>query len=177
MQLRQFDLETAFAAARALRENIENQLGAIEDLARKQILQVASLGRRKFVIENNRRDVLVLVRFLDQLRFAFANVVPRRRLLEFLGDGVDDFSAGGIRQLREFFHRIAQVPFRNALLFETDQERALLLILRTNFNHPRRKTRDALCEMISTASAGSCAERFSEGKLVWRRNQVNCLLA
>src|SRR5204863_9664311 len=91
LQLRQLDLESSFAAARALRENIEDELGAIEHFARKQILQVASLGRRKFVIENNRRDVLVLERFLDQLRFAFANVVRARGLLELLGDGLVDF--------------------------------------------------------------------------------------
>src|SRR5437588_13131057 len=93
LQLRQLDLESPFAAARALRENVEDELRAIEDLARKQILQVASLGRRKFVIVNNRRDVLVLERFLDQLRFAFSNVVPLRRPRQVLGDGVDDFSS------------------------------------------------------------------------------------
>src|SRR5882724_2959008 len=36
LQLRQLDLQTAFATARALGKNIENQLRAIEDLAREQ---------------------------------------------------------------------------------------------------------------------------------------------
>src|SRR5947207_2150930 len=115
-----------------------------------------------------------------QLRFpraAGADAIRPGRLLQFLGDGIDDFGAGRIRQLGEFFHRIAQVPFRDTCLLETDQERALLFFLRTNFDHSPAKTRDALCEMSSAASAGSCAERFSDGKLVWRRNQVNCLLA
>ena len=121
--------------------------------------------------------MLVLERFLDQFGFAFADVVRRRRLLEFLGDGVDDFGPGGIRQFGQFFHRIAQVPLRDAFLLETDQERTLLFLLRTYFNHSPAKTRAACCEMSSTALSGRCAERFSEGKLVWRRNQVNCLLA
>src|SRR4051794_30170162 len=177
LQLRQLDLEAAFAAPGALREDVENELGAIEHFPRQQIFQVASLGRRKFVVENNRRDVLVLERFLDQFRLSFADVIGRGRLLKFLRDGVDYLGAGGIRQLGQFFHRIAQVPFRDAFLLETNQERALLLIFRTNFNHPRMRTRAALCEMSSTALAGSCAERFSDEKLVWRRNQVNCLLA
>src|ERR1700748_1385895 len=121
--------------------------------------------------------MLILERFLDQLRFSLADVIGGRRPLEFLSDRVDYFSASGIRQLGQFFHRVAQVPFRDAFLLETDQERALLFFVRTNFDHSPAKARDALCEMSSTASAGSCAERFSDGKLVWRRNQVNCLLA
>ena len=35
LQLRQLDLQAAFATARALRKNVENQLGAIEHFARK----------------------------------------------------------------------------------------------------------------------------------------------
>ena len=52
LQLRQFNLQPAFAAARALRENVENQLGAIKNFAREQVFQIASLCRRKLVIEN-----------------------------------------------------------------------------------------------------------------------------
>src|SRR4029077_7841201 len=43
LQLRELDLQSAFTAPRALRENIENQLGAIENFARQQIFQIASL--------------------------------------------------------------------------------------------------------------------------------------
>ena len=43
LQLRQLDLQTAFAAARALRENVENELGAIEHFAREQGFEIASL--------------------------------------------------------------------------------------------------------------------------------------
>ena len=111
MQLRQLDLQTPFAAARALRENIENQLRAIEHFARKQILEIPPLRRRKFVIEYDRSDPLLLDRFLDQLRFAFADVIRRGRLLQFLRDRVDDFRAGGAGQFAQFFHGIAQIPF------------------------------------------------------------------
>src|SRR6266536_2081053 len=41
----QFDLQAAFAAARALRKNVEDQLGSIENFAREQILQVSTLRR------------------------------------------------------------------------------------------------------------------------------------
>ena len=36
LQLRQFDLQPAFATPRPLRENIENELASIQDLARQQ---------------------------------------------------------------------------------------------------------------------------------------------
>ena len=153
LQLRQLDLQSAFAAARALRENIEDQLRAIEHLAREQVFQIASLRRRKLVVENHRGDLLVLERFLDQLRFALPDVVRRRRLLQFLRDGVDHFRAGGVGQLAQFLHRIAQVPFRDAILLEADQDRALLRFLRANFNHPFAQTRRrAFCAINSMAS-------------------------
>ena len=144
-----------------MRENIENELGAIEHLAREQILQVASLRRRKFVVENDRRDLLVLERFLDQLGFAFPDVIRRGRLLQFLRDGIDHFRAGGVRQFAQFFQRIAQVPFRDALFLETDQERALLNFFRANFNHPFAQTRETFCAIDSMASEEPCKERFS----------------
>src|SRR4051794_19223254 len=99
LQLRELDLEASFPAPGALREDVENELGAIENFTRKEVLQVAALGRRQLVVENHRGDVLVLERFLYQLRFAFADVIRRGRLLEFLGDGIDHFRAGGVREL------------------------------------------------------------------------------
>ena len=81
LQLRELDLQPALAAAGALRENVENQLGAIEHLAREQILQVASLSGGKFVIENHRSHLSILQRIFDPFRFAFPDVVGRSRLL------------------------------------------------------------------------------------------------
>src|SRR6266496_2272074 len=60
LQLRQFDLQPALPTPRALRENIENELGAVEDLARKQIFQITSLCWGKFVVKNYRGDSLAL---------------------------------------------------------------------------------------------------------------------
>ena len=177
LQLRELDLQTAFTTPRALRENIENELGAVEHLAGKKIFQVASLRRREFIIENHRGDLLVLERFPDQLGLAFADVIRRRRLLQFLGHRVYYVGAGGIRQLGELLHRIAQIPFRDAVLLEADQDRAFLNFLGTNLNHPWAKTRAAFCAINSMASGKPCDDKFSGSKLVCRWNQVNCLLA
>ena len=178
LQLRELDLQPAFTAARALREDVENELGAIEHFAREKIFQIASLRRRKFVVENDRSDVLILERLLDHLRFAFADVVRRRRLLQFLRDGIDDLRTGGVRQLAQFLHRIAQIPFRDAFLFQTDQERALLFSFWLKFQSSLcAKERRALRAIHSMASAWPWRDKFSGAKLVCRRNQVNCLLA
>ncbi len=120
MQLRQLNLQAAFAAACALRKNIENELGAVEHFAREQIFEIAALCGRKFVVENHGSDLLNLQRIFDRFCFTFADVIRRGRLLQFLGDGIDDFRASGIRQLGQFFERILQVPFRNALFLETN---------------------------------------------------------
>src|SRR6266487_5882780 len=103
LQLRELDLQPALAAAGALRENVENQLGAIKHLAREQILEVASLSWRKFVIENHGGDLSILQRTFDPFRFAFSDVVGRSRFLQFLRDRVDDFGAGRAGQLAQFF--------------------------------------------------------------------------
>ena len=43
LQLGQFDLQAAFPAASALRENVEYQLRTIENFARKKVFQVPAL--------------------------------------------------------------------------------------------------------------------------------------
>src|SRR5438128_8690099 len=43
LQLRQLDLQPAFAAAGALREDVEDELGAIENFPREEIFQIAPL--------------------------------------------------------------------------------------------------------------------------------------
>ena len=127
--MRQLDLQSALATARALRENVENQLRAIENFAGEQIFQIASLRGREFVVKNDRGDVSILERFLDQLRFAAADVIGRCRLLQFLRDGIDHFRSSRAGELAQLFHRIAQIPFRNSILFQSDEERALLFFL------------------------------------------------
>jgi hypothetical protein len=57
LELSQLDLQLALSRARALREDVENEGGAIEDLAVEDLLQIAALGRRKLVIKNDGIDV------------------------------------------------------------------------------------------------------------------------
>ena len=77
----------------------------------------------------------ILARVFDRLSLAAADIVRSGRFLQFLRDGINNFRAGGSRQLSQFVKGILQIPFRDAFLFEADQERALLCFSRTRFNH------------------------------------------
>ena len=92
-------MQSAFAAAGALRENIEDELRAIENFAREQGFQIAALRRRKLIVKDDRRNMSILARVFDHFRFSLADVVRRGRFLQFLRDRIDNFRAGGIRQL------------------------------------------------------------------------------
>src|SRR5205085_1320145 len=52
LQARQLDLQLALARVRALREDLEDQLGAAEHAPVERELQVALLGGRKLVVED-----------------------------------------------------------------------------------------------------------------------------
>src|SRR6266480_1539923 len=58
LQLRQLNLKLAFARPGALREDVENQRCAIEHFALENLFQVAALRRRKFVVKDDRIDIL-----------------------------------------------------------------------------------------------------------------------
>src|SRR5436189_3942313 len=46
LQLCQLNLQPSFTTPRPLRKNVQNELGAIEHLARKQVFEISSLRRR-----------------------------------------------------------------------------------------------------------------------------------
>src|SRR6058998_3296308 len=92
----------------------------------------------------------ILARVFDRLSLAAADIVRSGRFLQFLRDGINNFRAGGSRQLSQFVKGILQIPFRDAFLFEANQERTLLCFLPTRFNHPCARTSAApVAESIS----------------------------
>jgi hypothetical protein len=163
--------------ARAARR-CRDQLRAIEHLALEEMLEVPSLRGRKLVIEDHGGDLLRLERVFDDLRFAFADVVRRGRLLEPLRHRVDDRAPAELASSRSSSIESRRIPLRDAVFLESDKNRELLSLFRLNFNHPAcAKERRAFCAIHSIASDERIKERFSGSKLVCPRNQVNCLLA
>ena len=95
LQLSELNLKTAFPGPRATGENIEDELRAVQDLSTRQLLEIASLCRRKLVIEDQRRHVLFPALAGNLFSFPFADVKRRRRLFQLLDDCVDNLGTGG----------------------------------------------------------------------------------
>src|SRR5438128_11614520 len=76
VELRQFDLQTALPRAGAPGEDVEDELGAIDNFYLKLLLEIPLLGRREVLIENddrraggrNRRRQLANLTRADQRR-------------------------------------------------------------------------------------------------------------
>ena len=109
LQLRQLDLELAFARASALGEDVENERGAVEDLAVKGRLQVAALGGGKLVIEDDSIHIRLVAELGKLLGLAFADICGGAGRDHLLYAFADDFPAGGGGQLGKFLQRVAQV--------------------------------------------------------------------
>jgi len=73
LKLGEFDLELAFFGAGALGENIEDQRCSIEDFAVKDSFQIAALGWRKFIVENDGIDIGAPAVLGEFVGFAFAD--------------------------------------------------------------------------------------------------------
>ena len=120
--MRELDLEPAFACASAPGENIEDQLGAIQHLATRELLKVTTLGGESSSSKIRERHVLLAASAGDLLGLALADIEWRGWFLQFLDDGVDHLRAGGGGELTEFGQRIFNIPTADSLTFQTDQE-------------------------------------------------------
>jgi len=102
LQLRQFNLQFPLSCAGALRKNIKNQRGPIQDFAIEHPLQIAALGRRKFVVKDNRvhiRKAAMLGKFVS---LTFANESGRARRNHPLQTISDDLPTSGGGQFGKF---------------------------------------------------------------------------
>ena len=102
LKLRQFDLELAFSRPRSLGKDVQNERGAIQDLAIEYLFQVAALRGRKFVVEDDCIDVGATAVIRELVRFALADKSSGVRRVEFLDPLPSDFGARGGGQLGQF---------------------------------------------------------------------------
>ena len=79
----------------ALREDVQDQAGAVQYPALQQAFEVAFLGGRQRVIEQDELGVVLLRRLLDLLDLAAADEVARVGGLAGAADDGDDIGAGG----------------------------------------------------------------------------------
>ena len=98
LELRQLDLKLPFTRARPAREDVENQLRAIDHTPAEDLFEVAGLCRRELVVEHHDVDVQLGAGTGDQLRLPAAD--ERRGIGEtpLLRRAQDDVGPGSSRQ-------------------------------------------------------------------------------
>ncbi len=127
MKLGQLDLNLAFPCSRALREDIENELRAVDhlDVQAEDFAEVAALRGREIVVEDHDVGRRVAAARGEFLGFAAANKSGGGRGVAFLADEIKDFRAGGHRQLAKFFEGIFHRPLVVAGSLQSNEERSL----------------------------------------------------
>ena len=106
LQLRELDLQLAFAAAGALREDVDDQFGAIRDADLPVPLQVALLDGADRVVEDDQLDALFLELGAEPVGGAAAEIERGIRTGPPDDLAYGRVEAGGTRQRVEFVEAV-----------------------------------------------------------------------
>ena len=123
LELRELDLELSLGADGVLGEDVEDQLRAVDDARLERVLEVPLLRRVELVVDEQHLGARLLVRALQLLELALADVGARvgpRAVLDELADRLD---ARGPRELRAA-RRAPRRRRRPAASTATDEARA-----------------------------------------------------
>ena len=127
-ELGDFDLQLAFEGARALGEDIENKLAAIDNAQLQFIFEIASLRGTEGVVENRERCAFASGQLADFDSFAPADEGARVDCFEPLLDLACDLGAGAFGQRAEFGKRIFGGDAVDIAQLDADQNRAFGVI-------------------------------------------------
>ena len=122
LQLGQLDLQAPLAAAGAAGEDVEDELRAVENLARGDAFEVPPLRRGKLVVEDDGTRTVLGAQPGDLLGLPLADVVGRCRMVQLLRHGVHHLGPRGGGEFAQFGQRILQVPAGHAIVFEADED-------------------------------------------------------
>jgi hypothetical protein len=122
LELREFNLQLPFPRPGALGEDIEDQRGAIQDFAFKDLFQVAALSRRKFVIENDGVDIVLATGDGELIGLAFTNESSRDGRFQLLPSIAHDVGSGRAGQLAQFVERFLQIQRLPRFKFQADEK-------------------------------------------------------
>ena len=116
LQLRQFDLQLAFAGARVARKNVEDELRAIDHAPLNDLFDIALLGWAEIVIEQKNIGIHGGGGAGDLFQLACADQGRRIRPVAPLQDLADNFGPGTLCQRTQFRQRFVGVELGNARL-------------------------------------------------------------
>jgi hypothetical protein len=138
-QLRDLDLQLSFEGARALRENIEDQLASIDDAEIQLLFKVARLCGTQRIVEDRERRTGLFRAVANLGSFPLSDESVRVRRLEFLADGIGNLGAGGLGQSFQFGERFFGRNFIARSEFDTDQDGAFDLYERLAMRTAQKK--------------------------------------
>ena len=122
LELGQLDLQLAVRRLGPLREDVEDQLGAVEDLEGGGVGDVDGLRRRQVGVEDDEVGHELHGAEQDVLELALADEGARVGIAAHLHRRVDDLDAGGARQLPELRERGLGLGARLPLAAHADQD-------------------------------------------------------
>jgi hypothetical protein len=149
LQLCELDLQLAFVTARALREDIEDQAGSVDDTSVKRTLKIALLRRRKRVVEDDDVDVVRLAREAQLLGLTAADEHGGIGTGTATGEGDSWMGTRALREQAEFFETGFEIDLTEVdadkrcvdQIGGCQNEAAGLCRLRTTLDRPRREVR------------------------------------
>jgi hypothetical protein len=109
LELRQLDLELSLGAVRVLREDVEDQLGAVDDPRLQLVLELSLLGRAQLVVDEQRLRAHGLVRLLELDELALADEGPGVRPRSMLDQRSHRLHTGGPCELCDLVELAALV--------------------------------------------------------------------
>ncbi len=127
-ELGEFDLEFARTGLGALGEDVEDDLGAIDDVDADLGFEVAGLDRGKVAVEDDEVCADGLGVEGDFLDFAFADDGLGVGTGAFLEDGFEDFAPGGFDQATEFGNVVFEAAGGHVAGVEADDEDAIVVL-------------------------------------------------
>src|SRR3954468_18324195 len=155
LELRQLDLQLCFVAARAGREDVENDFGAIHDAHAQTLLELDALHRRQTLIEQQERRAGRRQLVLQRFDLALAEVKVGSRRIDALDRAADDFSPGGIRQPFQLVEMLIDM-YRVIRSFTRSTDKKRLFHGRLDINQlsndPSSSLRRMIIEVVSGAA-------------------------
>ena len=117
----QFHLKLALSRSRAPGEDVEDELRAIHDLAIEPLAELAQLGWRQLVVEDDDIGVCFRGRLREHVNFAAAEKGGGIGPGPFLQDAKDHAGARSVRQAAELFEGMFRVDPPRPAGHQTDK--------------------------------------------------------
>jgi hypothetical protein len=127
-----------------LRENVEDQLAAIDDAKVEFLFEVAGLRGAERIVEDREGRTSPMRNLFNLGSLALADKGARVGGFELLRDGVGDFGAGGLGESLELRERFLGGNFVARAEFDPDQDRAFDLFERLTISAAQMKTSSQL---------------------------------